>query len=325
MGTVRIFSKEAGIRTDLFTSGIRAPAQCWRLLCVALTVTLVTPAPIGAENPASPEEGEPFFFIVMADPQLGAVRGGDAVEPEATLFRRAIRAANALDPEFVLICGDLTHETGSPRQVRTFWKLMREFSDAFPVYLVSGNHDLGHVPSDETLSAYRKTFGLDRYTFDVHGSRFIVLNSTVIVEKSEIRPEANSQFIWFRNELQRARKDGVSSLFVAQHHPWFLKRAREPYRYPYTIWPRRRAPYLELLETHAVRATFAGHTHWNALGRQGGMEMITTASITPFLNTEAPGFRIVRVYPDRLLHEFVSLEDVPDTVDLKTAPPVSNR
>lgn len=36
-----------------------------------------------------------------------------------------------------------------------------------PILVSSGNHDIGHIPTDETVNDYKKDFGDDYYSFDV--------------------------------------------------------------------------------------------------------------------------------------------------------------
>lgn len=285
-----------------------------RTLTVLLFLILsASPRGVVAQPPSGPAF-EPHFFIVMADPQLGwAARNAD-IKMEAENLRRAIEAANRLRPDFVVICGDLINEPGDPNQIAAFQELIKTFSGEFPVYLASGNHDVTGAPTPESLKAYREVFGPDRYTFDNRGCRYLVINSTILVNGTKVPDEVAAQFAWVRSELEKAKAEGISDLFIIQHHPWFWETGDEPYRFLNSVPLDTRRPYLELFEKYGVTAAFAGHTHRNVLGRHGGMEMITSASITPPSSGEPAGFRIVKVYGDSIEHTYYGLDEVPEAV-----------
>lgn len=293
-------------------------------LAILLLALFAYPDWIAAET-SGPDEFEPFFFVVMADPQLGWATRDANTDIEEENFLKAIEAANRLHPAFVLICGDLVNAPGDPDQIETFKRLMEAFDETFPVYLVSGNHDVTGAPTPASLETYRKEFGPDRYTFDYSTSRFIVLNSTLLVNGKKVEEEAERQFAWVRKELERARTDGVKDIFIAQHHPWFLESPTEPRQLFNNVPPEARKPYLELFETYNVMASFAGHLHRNRVATHGNLEMIVTSSITPPFGDEAAGFRIVKVYGDAIEHAYHELESVPDSVELGVAASTGSR
>ena len=66
-----------------------------RLLVGVALVLMLGPSSFGQE---------PFSFVQLCDPQL--CRYG--CEHDAAMFRLAVEYINALQPDFVLICGDLT-------------------------------------------------------------------------------------------------------------------------------------------------------------------------------------------------------------------------
>jgi 3',5'-cyclic AMP phosphodiesterase CpdA len=271
-------------------------------------------APVHAGGDVSPSgEAAPFFFVVIADTQLGWAARDRDFEIEEANFARAIEAINRLNPPFAFVCGDLVNKPGDPEQIAAFQRLMKGFSGEFPVYLASGNHDVTGAPTPESLATYRGIFGPDRFTFEYGNSRFLVLNSSILAQGKHVPDEVAEQFEWTRTELERAKSEGVRNIFVVQHHPWFLESADEPPQIM-SLRPDVRKPYLELFEEYGVRATFAGHAHRNALGRHGSMEMITTASITPPFSGEPAGIRIVRISGESIEHEYFALEDIPSEV-----------
>ena len=64
-------------------------------------------------------------------------------------------------------------------------------------------------------------------------------------------------------------------------------------------------------------AAFCGHYHRNAYVKSGKFEIITTASCGAALGKDPLGFRIVKVYPDRLEHAYVVFGKMPEKIELK--------
>jgi 3',5'-cyclic AMP phosphodiesterase CpdA len=178
------------------------------------------------------------------------------------------------------------------------------------VYAVSGNHDVGNEPTPESLADYREHFGPDWYSFrerDIYG---IVLNSSVIAAPAAVEAEAAAQEAWLRAELERARASGARHILVFQHHPWFLEAPDEADGY-FNIPQATRTRYLEMFREAGVSHVFAGHYHRNAFGRDDGLEMVTTGPVGRPLGVDPSGFRLVRVGPDGIGHEYVSLGAIP--------------
>lgn len=270
---------------------------------------------------SQPWEG-PYFFIQMADPQLGLARKNRDIEHEEKNFRRAIAEANRLGPDFVMICGDMINKAGDDTQVDAYFRIAEGFDGSYPVYLASGNHDVGTVPTFAAIKKYRARFGPDLYTFDRGCCRYIVINSSIIAAPELVSNYEQEQYAWYELQLKQAKKDGARRIFVVQHHAWFPGTAYDPdktYKLPREVYrAKNRVRYIELTQKYGVDACFAGHTGRNLVGRLGKMEMITTASIGTYVPKKKvkPGFRIIEVYEDRIEHEYYELDDMPEHVEL---------
>lgn len=266
------------------------------------------------------EAKRPFFFIQMADPQLGmsdsplwlglfgATWNDDSFQFDAELFERAIAHANELEPAFVVICGDLVNRVGHAGQITEFRRIAKTLSPSIPLYLVAGNHDVENDPTKESLRAYREIFGPDWYSFregDVYG---IVLNSQLIGAPREILDETERQLAWLREELARAVSSGARHLLVFQHQSYFLESPDESNQY-FNITTKHgiREMYLDLLKEAGAEAVFAGHYHRNAYGRDESLEMVTTGPVGRPLGDDPSGFRIVEIGDDSLRHEYFAL------------------
>jgi len=167
-----------------------------------------------------------------------------------------------------------------------------------------------------TLAAYRREFGDDRFTFWVGGVCCLVLNTNLYWDPRGAPKEQARQEAWFARELTAAREAGAKQILVFQHHPWFLTKPDEPDDY-FTIPRARREPALALMRAAGVRAIFAGHYHRDAYGRDGNLEMITTSAVGMPLGNDPSGFRIVKVYEDRIEHTYYGLDEVPKAVSLR--------
>jgi len=287
------------------------------LLPLICTFALVAIGYVGHGVTQEPPAKEPFFFIQMADPQFGKFADGRNFKKETELFGKAIKYANRLKPAFVVICGDLTDDPRDKEQIAEFHRIAGKLDDEIPLYIVSGNHDVEDVPSSKTLKAYRENFGQDWYSFAVGGSKFITINTTIIHTPDIVGEEVISQMRWLRQELDVARRLGYQHTFIFGHHPFFLESPDEGSD-QYTIPEHIRPMYLTLFKEYGVTAVFAGHYHQNSLGRDENLEMITTGPVGEPHGDAESGFRIVKVYDDRITHEFYAFDDMPKTVELDT-------
>ncbi len=293
------------------------------VLLVALA--LLVPGAARVEDASAETSPEPFFFVQMADTQFGffatplllAIAGrswnGDDVAREAALFERAIAHVNRLRPAFVVLCGDLVNLARQPTQTAEFNRIRALLRDDVPLYLVAGNHDVGNTPTRASLAWYRSTFGPDRYTFDHAGTRGIVLNSVIEHTPKKVPLARLAQRQWLASTLEQARRDEVRQLLVFQHHPLFLEDPVEPPS-AFNLPVAARQHHLDLFKTYGVRAVLAGHYHRNAVAADGALEMITTSAVGRPLGDDPSGFRIVKVWPDRIEHEYYGLDDVPDAI-----------
>jgi 3',5'-cyclic AMP phosphodiesterase CpdA len=237
---------------------------------------------------------------------IGATWRDDQFETDARLFESAIRSANELDPAFVIICGDLVNRVGHADQIAEFKRIAATLDSNIPLYVIAGNHDVGEVPTPESLRAYRLAFGPDRYSFREGGIHGIVLNSQLIDSPKNVPDEAERQLSWLRAELVRAKATGAKHIIVFQHHPLFLESPDETNSY-FNIESKTRAVYLDLFQQAGVEAVLAGHYHRNATGLDGALSMVTSGPVGMPLGKDPSGFRIIEVLEDSIRHEYFSL------------------
>jgi 3',5'-cyclic AMP phosphodiesterase CpdA len=266
-----------------------------------------------------------FFFIQMSDPQLGhfATRA-KREDPSSTLegfayetvrYEKAIQAANRLGPAFVVVTGDLVQDPQDQVQVDESRRISAMLRDDIPLRLAPGNCDVGVTPTSELLALYRERFGDDTYSFDHNDVHFVVLNSGICFDPSEVPDEWEGLLAFLRSDLTAAQERGITRTVLFQHHPPFGTDPSEPDG-PMAIPGSQRGPLLELMRSHGVEAVFAGHWHRNATAFDGPMEVIISGPVGYPLGDDPSGIRIVIVHDDRIDHRYYGLDEVPDDVAL---------
>jgi serine/threonine-protein phosphatase CPPED1 len=267
-----------------------------------------------AEGAPAPGTVKPYFFIQMADPQLywGSVAS----------WKKAISLANALKPAFVAVCGDLMNCHGSV--AKRDWKKdeqrAKDYLDgaagldkSIPIHHLAGNHDVCNTPTPKTLQWYTKRFGKLWYTFSHSGDFFMAVESDLIKNPQGAPKAAAEQMAWIKKTLLLDEVKKARHKIVFMHHPMCLKKADEPDQY-FNVPAKPRAELLKLFSQAGVRAVFSGHYHGNLHVKAGDIELVTTSSTGKALRKDPLGFRIVKVYPDRIEHKYYGYEALPKKV-----------
>jgi len=256
------------------------------------------------ENPKAP-----WFFIQLTDPQFGMFDSNVSFEKETILYEKAVAKINSLNPDFVVITGDFVNDPKSPSQIEEFKRNTAKINPAIRVYYSPGNHDIGQIPDKESLKKYKKNYGSDRFSFEHKGSSLIGFNTGLIKAKLE-KPE-QKQFTWLTKKLLQSRNAQHILLFT--HYPFFIKTVDEPTAYS-NIDLLYREKYLDLFNDNKVNAVFSGHYHNNSLSTYGSMQLVTTSALGKPLGKAPSGIRIVKIYSDKIEHEYFGLEELPDSV-----------
>ncbi|WP_276260666.1 metallophosphoesterase family protein [Haloglomus litoreum] len=200
---------------------------------------------------------ETLDVAVIADPQIGDPRAlqsgfteaqdeqspepfvqrarrvfGDRPDNRWAATRRAIAEVNALDPDIVLMAGDLCLGQDVPG------KFYAEFEDAWdvmnrvqaPTFITCGNHDAYVQSGTDGKALYRETFGPPSYsvaigdvaqvvavdTFDWSYLDRLGASAAVSTYGGQVR---DAQLAWLREELGRVADTDRSVLAVGHHNP----------------------------------------------------------------------------------------------------------
>lgn len=253
---------------------------------------------LGAVWPGMAVAAESCTFVQLCDTQLGM--GG--YEADKVRFELAVETINALDVDWVVICGDLVNHGDDDQAVADFKAIASGFT--VPCYLASGNHDVGNEPTAESLARYRELQGPDYYSVMEHGYKLMILNTQLW--KAPLAGETEAQEAWFRDELAASKAAGVPTLLVG-HYPPFVATPGEPDQY-YNLPDGKRQELLRLAKDSGVRAWLAGHVHKNLELDFEGMPVIASATTSKNFDGAPYGFRLWTADGDGVLtHTYQAL------------------
>jgi L-ascorbate metabolism protein UlaG (beta-lactamase superfamily) len=245
------------------------------------------------------EAQEAFSFVQMCDPQFGMGGYGHDVEE----FQLAVDQINELNPDFVVICGDLVHDANDSTY-SDFLRIRSGFT--MPSYLAPGNHDVGNVPNDTTLAFYRNTVGADYYDFSHNGYAFVVANTQLW--KADVEGESDKHDRWFKKTLADKSKSELP-LFVIGHIPLYLEDSEE--EESYSNFPiGKRNEILGLFEQYEVLAYLTGHTHRTIIHQHKSTQLVSGETSSKNFDKRPMGFRIWEVSPDTIKHHFEAIQPV---------------
>jgi serine/threonine-protein phosphatase CPPED1 len=256
----------------------------------------------------SPGGFDQFTFIRMSDPQLGDRadgKGGD-VAFEAGILERAVTRIDRMRPApaFVAVCGDLVETPGDPVQIKAYKRIMGAVDSRIPVYQVPGNHDIRSDLSEASIELYRSNFGPDRFAFDLHGWRFIGLDSVLLQHSKKQPGELDAQTNWLRKILARPSHPKIRGIAVFMHHPFSAEEIGGEAGH-HSI----RRAYLDLFAKHRVTAVFFGHLHLGIPDQTyKGVRLVYSTGLCR-AHDGNPGMYVERVGAGGIVSEFVPVAD----------------
>jgi 3',5'-cyclic AMP phosphodiesterase CpdA len=290
------------------------------LLSVFVVLAYCAPSTdVHADQPDSP-----FSFVVAADPQL-LMKQKDAKNWQTT-----IGYVNRLKPDFLIICGDMLNASnkaddwtreGPMKEANhladMYLTAAKDLDKSIPLKHVAGNHDVSLQPTVDILKWYTERFGPAWYSFEHKRCLFVVLESNLLRDEKGAPEKAQAQMMWVRETLTAAAEKKYQHTFVFMHHPLWLKQIAEPDQY-FNIPKNRRVELMKLFEEADVKIVFTGHLHRNLELKHGEMKLLTTASCGAPLGKDPLGFRIVKVYPDRLEYDYLGFDQLPEKIEFST-------
>ena len=190
-----------------------------------------------------------FYFVQLSDTHWGFK--GPALNPDADgTLHKAVAAVNALavEPDFIVFTGDLTHTTDDPKERRRRLAEFRDIVGALRnrnVRFMPGEHDA----SLDNGQAWKELFGPSYYSFDHKGVHFIAVDN---VSDASARI-GETQLAWVKEDLAKQDKDARVVVFT--HRPLFDLM-------PQWDWATRDgAQAIDLLMPYKNVTVFYGHIH----------------------------------------------------------------
>lgn len=280
-----------------------------RKAILLITLLLICFVPGVSQDP-------PYYFALITDTQMGMHASDRNFEQETVSYEFAVGTVNRLKPGFVIILGDLVNKDGDPEQIREFQRISRGIDPSIPVYCVAGNHDVGRIPTLESLAAYRNIFGRDYYSFREGPVYGIVLNSSLFVSPQMAQAEFEAQLSWLKEELEKAKSSGAGQIIVFQHHPLFVKEAAEEDAYMNVPLERRKV-LLDLLHARDIRTVFAGHIHSHSAAKDGELEMIAVGPVAIPFGEYGSGIMLAAAAAEGVQYRYFDFGKIPNTLSIK--------
>jgi predicted phosphodiesterase len=260
--------------------------KIWILLLAALSV-----------YGCGPSQDEEISFVQLCDPQLGMVD----YEQDKLNFQQAGYQINELNPDFVLICGDLVHDA-SDLHFNDFLSIKDQLN--MPAYLVPGNHDIGLMPTNSTISKYREKFGKDYYNFVMNSFSFIAVNTQLW--KTEVLEQSKRHDKWLR-EILEEHKSKDRRQIVFGHYPLFKDSINEENSY-FNIDSMKRKEIIQLFKDNDVMIYLSGHKHEYISIKEQDILFISGESTSKNFDKRPLGFRLYETRNDSIFQTFIALD-----------------
>jgi 3',5'-cyclic AMP phosphodiesterase CpdA len=237
-----------------------------------------------------PAHNLPILRIVqLCDPQLGF---GGFVNDVINL-EKAIAQINDLEPDMVLIAGDMVHGIYQEEAISTILSLIAKINAS--VMLTPGNHDMPLPVTDSALQFYRRHFGEDFNVVECKGRCIISANSVLWCYEAsaeEIMRHDNRLF----NALSKA-KNNAQSIIMLTHIPPFTSSVNEDEEY-FNIPKAKRKELLDVCEKNGVILWLAGHTHTTLRNTYKGITLLNGETTSRNFDGNPLGFRLLTIHPD---------------------------
>ncbi|KAJ1067875.1 hypothetical protein K5549_016529, partial [Capra hircus] len=194
-------------------------------------------------------------------------------------------------------------------QTEDLQRVLRTVDRDIPLVLVSGNHDVGNVPTPETIAEFQRTWGDDYFSFWVGGVLFLVLNSQFLYDASRCPTLKQEHDHWLDQQLRTARQRTCRHAVVFQHIPLFLRSIDEDDDY-FNLTKALRKEMADKFVEAGVKAVFSGHYHRNAGGTYRNLDMVVSSAIGCQLGKDPHGLRVVVVTAEKIVHRYYSLDEL---------------
>jgi len=205
------------------------------------------------------EEGVPFSFLVVGD-----TRGSEAAE---TLIEMALKKDRS---SFMVILGDFVKKPDIWNHHFFLTEMTAEIKPPFPVFLVSGNHDIDYSGSKIKRIDRRVTPEIYESLYGARNFDFIFNDCLFIICGVDLRSPA--LYLDYLHDTLSQKGKGKKHIFVFIHYPpkGLAQHIKGSLPIP------REEEFFALLENFKVTGCFFGdyHGHWR--GQRKGVNLIVS-------------------------------------------------
>ncbi len=247
-----------------------------------------------------------FSFVHLTDFHIGDPRG--LIENPREIIgwkaaRKTVEEINLLNPDFVLISGDLTFGQLYPFEYSFEYPKCYEILQDFtvPTYLCPGNHD-GYIQTfQDGFKFWEDYFGPLYYSFDYHNTHFLSINSYDWPAKARIGFSylvfnwggsiRENQLNWIENDLSN-HTEANQTFMMMHHNPLWNTKEDSLFGNGYY----NQQEILNLIRTKHVDAVFDGHVHYDNITEDNNTLYVTTTTASSSLEKDGYwGYRLVNV------------------------------
>jgi 3',5'-cyclic AMP phosphodiesterase CpdA len=251
------------------------------------------------------EISDNFSFVHLSDFHIGDPRGLKENIKQTIGWKAAkkcIDEINLINPDFLIITGDLVFGQMYPFEYSLEYKKCYEILQMFqvPTYLIPGNHDGYLQCGQDGFKFWKKYFGPLYYSFDYGNHHFTCVNSydwpkinrfgisfLVFNWGGSIQEE---QIEWIKEDL----KDNNAKLnFMCLHHnPIWDTEDQSLFKSGY----KGRQELLKIIEEYGIDAVFSGHEHYDNVTYKNDTIYITTTTASSDTREDSYwGYRIIEI------------------------------
>lgn len=254
-----------------------------------------------------------FSFIHITDFHVGDPRGFLESIRETIGYKsikRCIKEINLLNPDFVIISGDLVFGQLYYKEYTREYKICYDMIQMFdvPTFIVPGNHDGYRRIGEDGLEMWKEYFGSLYFSFDYGNYHFQGINSYDWPEKYRwsIGPLAltwggyikDDQLDWIENDLEYNNDSNLTFMFMHHNPIWNTNKDTLINKGYYN-----REKLLDLIDSYDVNMVLSGHVHFDDVTIQNDTIFITTT--TPESKIEFQdgywGYRLVQIENGKII------------------------
>ena len=252
---------------------------------------------------------KPFVFAQISDPHMGWADTIDSTKLDA-----AVKKINILDPDFLVITGDMTcnmRDVGMD-EINAFKTSMAKLT--VPVHYVAGNHDIITTNADR-LKIYTDIYGRDYYKFIHNNSLFVIMNTNRLLPNDGDNPFEKEQRYWLESNLSVNKNKLYNHAFVFTHIPFYWHTVDEANSYDNVPNPVR-INYLDMFDKYNVDYVVSGHLHHELTTKYKNVNLLATTCLVAPSDGTPMGVKVFKVYDDRVVVEHITLDKITGKISL---------